>query len=134
MGTANPCLFGACAQFSHTRDHLARSMRARTERDLFLILVLAGAKVLAHELGDFYVADVCCHSLSEIVEFFCNEPIAEDVTLIQPVPPAAPVRKVQRQAAVVQKRYEAQSADELSVNTGAMLTVLSSEDSHWLCE
>ena len=48
-------------------------------------------QIIAHEYGDFYIADQRFTTLHELVEYYYNTFLCDDMVLSNPVRPAAPV-------------------------------------------
>lgn len=91
-------------------------------------------KIISHEYGDYFIADNCFNSLSDVVEFYMNQFLCENRYLTQPVRPAKPVTSPSKPRRLVRAKfdYTATSPDELSFRKGDALTVLNGDDRNWL--
>ncbi|EGD72431.1 hypothetical protein PTSG_00450 [Salpingoeca rosetta] len=93
-------------------------------------------KVIAHELGDFFVADLCFSSLDDVVDNFYRFPLSDGRVLEFPLHPfnTTQLRAVER-TAIATKRHQAQSPEELCFLQGDRLKVLQADDPVWyFCE
>eukprot|EP00049_Salpingoeca_infusionum_P016374 m.334204 g.334204 ORF g.334204 m.334204 type:complete len:320 (-) comp16068_c0_seq16:2190-3149(-) len=91
-------------------------------------------RVIAHELGNFYIGEHSFAALGDVVEYFYNHVLSDNVKLRYPVKPDVTSDYSRTQRVVVAMfDHVAESPKQLSFNVGERFTVLT-EGPWLLCE
>eukprot|EP01147_Barroeca_monosierra_P005601 gene5601-181_t len=127
LGPKPPSSFLVRESITHVGDYII-SFRVQSGVKHF--------KIISHELGDFFIADLCFSSLDDVVENFYHLPLSDGMVLQHPVPPfsSTQLRAVER-TVIAMKTYHGLSMEELSFQQGDRLKVLQGSDPVWFfCE
>eukprot|EP00055_Hartaetosiga_balthica_P014450 m.79240 g.79240 ORF g.79240 m.79240 type:complete len:909 (+) comp8599_c0_seq1:137-2863(+) len=89
-------------------------------------------KIIAHEYGDFFVADQIFSTLEDVVEYYFSHPLYEKTLLEFPIRPKEQLSQEVEMAMIALKEHRASSEDELSFQAGDRLTVKKSENEFWV--